>query len=106
MKISDVDLYIHRDKIVLGRKNKRNQLKSDYIDVTERVVEFLIKRFEVEDGEFIQLKRGDDHYSLEFKKMSVDDVQRINDRDRRESINKRTELSTLIHFITSQSTIL
>ncbi len=76
MKINDIDIYLKKDgNFVIGRKNKRGNIKSDFKNVTRAVIEFFIKAFLTTEGHYKQYKIGDDYYKIKMIKMTKEEVQ-------------------------------
>ncbi len=77
MKISDASIEYHEGKVVICHKNKRGNIKSDYVDITkdflDRITQVLVSE---DDKIIIHTDKTGKHYTVNVTEMSQEEYDR------------------------------
>lgn len=99
MKIQDVTLFIKKSgSIVLGHKNKRDQLKSDYVDVTTEICDFFIRAMISQEGYHKEYNYNGKRYWIDCKEMTQEQIKQAEEDKKRRSDNASRSLNSLFQF--------
>ena len=104
VKLSDLVLKPHNGKLVIGKVNKRGNLKN-WIDVSTPIIKFILRLLTTESDtylyqEFIDPKTNKRrHFRITCREMTENEVIKMKQNDEKEKINQKRKIGILMNCI-------